>query len=313
MLKGDQIYRIFADQIDTPRVITDQNNQSLWSWESSPFGETLPNEDVDLNEVNLNYNLRFPGQYFDQETKKHYNFNRDYNPVTGRYIQSDSIGLGGGMNTFNYVSGSPLSLIDMSGNAPTKTHGKEIDISLDAHKGAEIAKAKRLVGCFKNIWFTVYLFSWDAASIKSFVDLGAEVGLHADGNTTVAQFNSFYKVLIKYQTWGMPIAIHGNPKNRLNAALTTHVEKPENKVLFVRLAQYNTKATALSTDIVPLFSVIPAGYAKYKQFKTHHEVKHLSHYFTHPNKETNVGTTQYKILEYFNNFNDDPNLKVKCE
>ena len=115
LLKDNNVYRIFADQIDTPRVIANQDNEPQWSWESKPFGETLPDEDVDKDGLSLSYNLRFPGQYYDQETKKHYNFNRDYNPVTGRYVQSDPIGLEGGMNTFVYVNGKPLMYIDSRG------------------------------------------------------------------------------------------------------------------------------------------------------------------------------------------------------
>jgi len=77
LLKDGKTYRIFADQIDTPRVITDENKQTLWSWDSKPFGESQPDEDVDKDGTSLSYNLRFPGQYFDGETGKHYNFNRD--------------------------------------------------------------------------------------------------------------------------------------------------------------------------------------------------------------------------------------------
>jgi RHS repeat-associated protein len=42
-------------------------------------------------------NLRFPGQYFDKETNLHYNYYRDYSPEIGRYIESDPIGLAGGV------------------------------------------------------------------------------------------------------------------------------------------------------------------------------------------------------------------------
>lgn len=59
-----------------------------------------------------------PGQYFDAETWTHYNYHRDYDPAIGRYIESDPIGLGGGINTFAYVDGSPLLKVDPRGLIP---------------------------------------------------------------------------------------------------------------------------------------------------------------------------------------------------
>ena len=103
-------YRVYADHLDTSRrVATNESNAEIvWKWESKPFGESKASGDI-------SFNLRFPGQYFDNETGTHYNINRDYNPVTGRYIQSDPIGFDGGVNGFGYVGGSPISSVDLRG------------------------------------------------------------------------------------------------------------------------------------------------------------------------------------------------------
>ncbi len=115
-VKNGTPYYIYADQIDTPRVITDTNNLMVWRWDQAdPFGATLPDENP-TGLGTFTYNLRFPGQVYDAETGKHYNVNRDYDPAGGRYVQSDPIGLNGGQSsTYSYVNGNPTNSVDPEG------------------------------------------------------------------------------------------------------------------------------------------------------------------------------------------------------
>jgi RHS repeat-associated protein len=110
------IHYAYADQIDTVRAITKASDNKLrWRWDGAdPFGMAAANSNPSALGV-LTYNPRFPGQVLDQETGLHYNWHRDYDPQVGRYVQSDPIGLAGGVNTFGYVGGNPASLTDPSG------------------------------------------------------------------------------------------------------------------------------------------------------------------------------------------------------
>ncbi len=109
------LYYLYADHLNTPRVATDSTNKVVWRWDSDAFGTSTANEDPDGDGIKFTYNPRFPGQYFDKETGLHYNYFRDYEPSTGRYVQSDPIGLAGGLNTYGYVGGDPLSYVDPLG------------------------------------------------------------------------------------------------------------------------------------------------------------------------------------------------------
>jgi len=117
VIQSGQVYAIHTDHLTTPRAVINSQGTTVWRWESldQPFGESLADEDPDGDGVTFEFNLRFPGQYFDEETGLHYNYFRDYDPTTGRYIQSDPIGLDGGINTYAYVASSPLMLTDPEG------------------------------------------------------------------------------------------------------------------------------------------------------------------------------------------------------
>jgi RHS repeat-associated protein len=104
---------VTADQLGTPRAVTDGTGAVIWSWayQGNPFGEQQP-----TSSTGYVLNLRYPGQYFDVETGLMYNGARYYEPSTGRFPQSDPKGLfGGQISTYAYGNNDPLSNIDPSG------------------------------------------------------------------------------------------------------------------------------------------------------------------------------------------------------
>jgi RHS repeat-associated protein len=113
---GSGISYVYTDHLDTPRLITrSSDNLVVWRWDlADPFGMQQPLENPSGSGT-FTYNLRFPGQIFDRETNNHYNYHRDYDPQTGRYIQSDPIGLDGGINTYGYGLANPISNVDPTG------------------------------------------------------------------------------------------------------------------------------------------------------------------------------------------------------
>ncbi|KPV41487.1 hypothetical protein AN478_02655 [Thiohalorhabdus denitrificans] len=116
-VRDGKVYHVHTDHLGTPRAVTDPTNgAAVWRWTSDPFGRAKANEDPDGNGKEFTYNLRFPGQYYDQETGKHYNYFRDYESGIGGYIQPDPIGLkGGSTNLYGYVKNNPVNLRDPRG------------------------------------------------------------------------------------------------------------------------------------------------------------------------------------------------------
>ncbi len=100
---------LHTDHLGAVIRATDQNQQLVWDALRTPFGKrtTL------IAQVEMP--LGFPGQYYDQESGLYYNYFKDYDPSTGRYIQSDPIGLAGGLNTHAYVDSNPINRTDPLG------------------------------------------------------------------------------------------------------------------------------------------------------------------------------------------------------
>ena len=112
--EAPQIFFIHADHLDTPRLVVDLQGNTRWRWLAEPFGSTAP--EVDPGGLgSFTFPLRFPGQYADGESGLFYNGQRYYDPQTGRYHQSDPIGLVGGINTYSYVDSQPTGSVDPNG------------------------------------------------------------------------------------------------------------------------------------------------------------------------------------------------------
>ncbi len=121
-----RLYAIHTDHLNTPRRLTNQQGQVAWQWLISGFGEVRPTTgDRGYGQTvsgpsyaqAVKFDLRYPGQVFDEETGLSYNLHRYYDAATGRYIQADPIGLEGGWNRFGYVGDNPLSHVDPLGLA----------------------------------------------------------------------------------------------------------------------------------------------------------------------------------------------------
>jgi RHS repeat-associated protein len=109
------IYYVHSDQLNTPRQITrPSDNVPMWTWNSDPFGTDAANPNP-TGAGAFTFNLRFPGQVFDGQAGLHQNGFRDLDPATGRYVESDPIGLWGGSNTYIYGGGNPASVFDRLG------------------------------------------------------------------------------------------------------------------------------------------------------------------------------------------------------
>jgi RHS repeat-associated protein len=113
---GVSVYYVHTDQLNAPRVVTRPSDNAIaWRWDTDPFGTTTPNQNPQSLGTFI-YNLRFPGMYYLPESGLFYNFFRTFDPATGRYLESDRLGLfGGSLSTYSYANNNPISNIDPFG------------------------------------------------------------------------------------------------------------------------------------------------------------------------------------------------------
>ncbi len=108
-IQNNEIYHYHLDHLGTPQELTNNCGNIVWSARYKTYGNLALKEVDDVEN-----NLRFQGQYFDQETGLHYNRHRYYNPNTGQFTQQDPIGLLGGLNNYQYAP-NPVGWVDPFG------------------------------------------------------------------------------------------------------------------------------------------------------------------------------------------------------
>lgn len=117
---GAEFFFVQVDHLGAPRTAIDLEGRVRWTWLVNPFGDGVPSPVPVEGAAALglfDLPLRFPGQYADVESGFFHNHYRDYDPMTGRYLQADPLGLEGGINPYAYVGGDPINAIDPDGLA----------------------------------------------------------------------------------------------------------------------------------------------------------------------------------------------------
>ncbi|NOS76086.1 MAG: RHS repeat-associated core domain-containing protein [Methyloglobulus sp.] len=213
-------YFIETDFANTPRFLRRASGdltKPVWVWAFAPYGDWPANQNPDGDATPVTFNLRYPGQYYDAESKLHFNHTRYFQPRTGRYLQPDLIGLEGGINVYTYANGNPVMYMDPTGTfwdfldfgffaqslfnfAQEPTTDNAVNLGLDtvglapgvpalgtikrvadaADKAADVGKAAKEVGSYTNLHASGKTYSGKGTRERSQISARREEKLNND-------------------------------------------------------------------------------------------------------------------------------------
>ncbi|NHB59048.1 RHS repeat protein, partial [Acinetobacter sp. 194] len=124
-----------CDQVGTPQALSNERGECVWEIALNTWGQTQEIKAQNPENPLEQSDLRFQGQYYDEETGLHYNRYRYYEPYSARYISKDPIELYAGLNHYNYVI-DPTLWVDELGLSPTYG-GELIGLSQQASSNLE--------------------------------------------------------------------------------------------------------------------------------------------------------------------------------
>ncbi len=109
--ESGRLYQVYSDPVGQPLHIEDETREIVW-WpaRTDPWGLITIHQPSALE-----YNLRWPGHYFDPETGLHYNRHRYYDPALGRYLSPDPLGYAGSETNLYGYAPNPLVHVDVLG------------------------------------------------------------------------------------------------------------------------------------------------------------------------------------------------------